>query len=137
MTLSTSPEETQNIAKKIHEKIKNGGIVFLIGDLGTGKTVFTKGFSESLGIHNFKIKSPTYTYIREYPLKDRKFIHIDLYRFTEVDDLFLHELEELTANPKDIIIVEWADKLPEDFLTPDIKINFQYIDQNKREIKIL
>jgi tRNA threonylcarbamoyladenosine biosynthesis protein TsaE len=137
MPTTKSELETYKLAEKIAQKIKNGGIVFLIGELGTGKTVFTKGIAHVLGINRFSIKSPTYTYIRKYKSKNMKnFYHIDLYRLDQIDDLLLQEIVELTENKKNIIIIEWADKLKDYLQTKKTKVFFEYIDPSKRKITL-
>ena len=95
MSVTKNEEETYKLAKDIAAKVKNGGFVCLFGDLGTGKTTFTKGIAKALGIDHFSIKSPTYTYIREY--KEKKLYHIDLYRIEEIDELLLLEIQENTT----------------------------------------
>lgn len=132
MGLCKNIKETKKIAAQIAKKVKGGGLVCLYGDLGSGKTTFVKGMAEALGIDHFSVKSPTYTYIREYPSK--KIFHIDLYRLEEVDDLLWQEIEELLENEENIIIIEWADKALGKLPEKRIDINFKYIDGNSREI---
>ena len=134
MTLSKGEEETYNIAKQTAEKIKNGGLLCLFGDLGTGKTVFTKGIAEALGINSFTVKSPTYTYIREYEKSPHKIYHIDLYRLDSIDELLLHEINEILNNKNNIVIIEWADKMLHFLPKERIDIHFKYIDENTREL---
>lgn len=136
MSLSKSEKETTKIAKTIAEKVKNGGFVCLFGDLGSGKTIFTKGIAQALGIDKFSIKSPTYTYVREYKARDINLYHIDLYRLEEIDELLWHQIEEILHNKKNIIIVEWADRLKEYLPENRIDIYFEYLDQNSRKIEI-
>lgn len=134
--ISKSEQETANLAKKITNKIKNGGLVCLYGDLGSGKTLFTKGLAKELGIEEFSIKSPTYTYIRKYPLKGRNFYHIDLYRIEEIDELLANEIDELLEKSENIVVIEWADKM-ENFLPKNkIEVHLQYQDANTRKITI-
>jgi len=124
------------IAQDLAKKVKNGGIICLFGDLGTGKTMLSKGISEALGINKFMVKSPTYTYIRDYPLKKQHVYHIDLYRLEVIDELLLQEIEELMLNKKNILIVEWADRLKENLPEKRIDVCLEYIDQNSRNITI-
>jgi len=133
--ITKSPEETAELAKKIASKIKKGGLICLNGDLGTGKTTFTKSLMESLGIEDFKVKSPTYTYIREYSHPKTKVYHIDLYRLESVDHLLVEEIQEILQINANIVVIEWADKL-EGYLDSKnkIEINFEYLSENYREI---
>ena len=132
--VSQTPQETQKIAGEIGGKIKNGGIICLFGDLGSGKTVFTQGIAEKLKIDKFSIKSPTYTYIREYNYKKAKLYHIDLYRLEEIDELLWQEIRELMENEKNILIIEWADKLGDKLPDKRIDVFMEYISEHKRKI---
>ncbi len=131
MLITKSEEETYLYAKQVAEKIKNGGMVCLFGDLGSGKTTFTKGLAKALGLDHFSIKSPTYTYIREH---EKNFYHLDLYRLEEVDTLLLNKIQELLEDKKNIIVIEWADRLNENLPKDRIDIHFEYIDETKRKI---
>lgn len=127
-------QSTKRLAKKIAPQVKNGGLVLLYGTLGSGKTTFVKGLAEGLGIKEFSIKSPTYTYIRHHPLKKNNFYHLDLYRLETVDNLLLQQIKELLENKKNILIVEWADRLPGELFKEALKITFSYLDATSREI---
>lgn len=135
MPISKSELETYKLAKNIAKKIKNGGIVCLFGELGTGKTTFTKGIAQYLEINEFLVKSPTYTYIRKHSLENkRKLFHVDLFRLGEIDDLLLQELNEIMENKNNIVIIEWAEKMGEYLPSKGINVYFKYINENKREI---
>jgi tRNA threonylcarbamoyladenosine biosynthesis protein TsaE len=136
MLISKSTKETEEFAKKIAKKSKNIRVFYLYGDLGSGKTIFTKAFVEELGVEKFHVKSPTYTYIREYKLKDQSIYHIDLYRIEELDELLFQEIEELIENPNNILIIEWADKLAEKLDGESLSIKFEYLSENERAISL-
>lgn len=135
--ISKSPQETRKIAEKFATSIKNGGLILLYGELGSGKTEFVKGLAQKLGIENFNVKSPTYTYIREYPLEERVIVHIDLYRLEEIDQFLAEEIMEKAENRDNIIIVEWADRWKQlEDLKKCKRINITYLDSNRREFDI-
>lgn len=126
-----SPEETQTFAEKMGELAQPGTIIFLNGDLGAGKTTFTKGFALGLGIKQM-IKSPSYTIIREYEQGRIPFYHMDLYRLAGDNDEL--GLEEYFESPS-VTVIEWAnllEDLPEDFLT----LSFNKIDDDTRLIEL-
>ena len=131
--ISKNEVETKEIAKDLAVKIKDGGLLCLYGDLGSGKTTFTKGLATALEINDFVIKSPTYTYIRKHA---SNLYHIDLYRIEEVDELLWQEISELLEDKNNIIIIEWADKLLEKLPKSRVDVYFEYIDQETRKIKI-
>lgn len=132
--LTHSAQETIKIGQKLANKIRNGGLICLFGDLGSGKTTLTKGIAKFLGIKEFSIKSPTYTYIREYKIGKNHVYHIDLYRLEIIDELLWREISELIENKENILLIEWADKLAEKLPDNSIKVFLEYINENTREI---
>lgn len=123
--------------KSISEKLKNGGILCLYGNLGSGKTTYTQSLAQELGIDAFKVKSPTYSYIREYKITaNQSLFHIDLYRLEELDSHILEEIEEIINNENNIVVIEWADKMKDYLPSPRIEIQIEYNGLEKREFKI-
>lgn len=121
------------IASKIKKINKPSVEIHLEGDLGTGKTFLTRAIIKSCGWSQH-VKSPTYTLCEEYDLGEMLFLHIDLYRTSEADDILLFDLERKT-HAKKIIIIEWPQKLTNE-REFDLKICFKHID-NGREISII
>lgn len=137
MTTTRNEEETHKLAAEIGEKVKNGGLVCLFGDLGTGKTTLTKGIAEHFGIEKFSIKSPTYTYVRKHELDNGTHIfHIDLYRLNGEDELLEEEINEILENKKNIVIIEWADRMEKSLPKDRIDVFLEYVDENSRKITI-
>lgn len=112
-------EETKEIAKSLADFLKEDSVLLLEGNLGAGKTTFTKGIAEGLGIKEV-IKSPTYTLIREYQSGRLPLYHMDVYRLEEVggDELGLEEYFQ----GEGVSIVEWATFIPEDLPKEFLKI---------------
>ncbi|MDG2980522.1 tRNA (adenosine(37)-N6)-threonylcarbamoyltransferase complex ATPase subunit type 1 TsaE [Latilactobacillus curvatus] len=115
---TTDPEQTIAIAKQLGQQVQAGDVLLLDGDLGAGKTTFTKGLAAGLGIHRY-IKSPTFTLIREYQDGRLPLYHMDVYRLEETgaSDLGLEEYFDGDG----VSVVEWsqfiAEELPSDYLT--------------------
>lgn len=139
-------QETKKLAQKFAVKLKVGELVFLIGDLGSGKTTFAQGLAKGLKIKR-NIKSPTFTIIREYSLHSRggisatsgvevaKLIHIDLYRLekqTEIETLGLADY----FNDQNIVVVEWPENCKNWQKRPDYIINFKHLNENECKIEI-
>lgn len=103
---SQSDEETQKAGLEFASQLVPGDTVLLYGDLGFGKTTFTKGVAKGLGTDS-RIISPTFPIIRTHP----KFYHIDLYRVEGHEELEKMGLTELFEDQNLIKIVEWAEKL--------------------------
>ncbi|WP_071131645.1 tRNA (adenosine(37)-N6)-threonylcarbamoyltransferase complex ATPase subunit type 1 TsaE [Enterococcus timonensis] len=125
----TSPEETQTFAQHLGQLCVGGEIIFLNGDLGAGKTTFTKGFARGLDI-SAMIKSPSYTIIREYENGRLPFYHMDLYRLAgDNDELGLEEYFQSSG----VTVIEWGnllEDLPADFLT----ITFEKTGEESRKL---
>lgn len=131
---STSPETTQHIAQTLIELLPKGSVVLLEGNLGSGKTTFTKGIGAGLNIKR-AIKSPTYTMIKEYPLDNGGLlVHMDAYRLEEGGEETVDLLYYLTD--QNYIFIEWSqfleDSLPDDYLkvrfTPQESLNDRLIE---------
>ena len=130
-------DATNNIGKLISEDIlnitKDNIEIHLEGDLGAGKTFLTRSIISHAGWSGL-VKSPTYTLCEEYEFDKILFLHIDLYRSDESEDLDIFNLNRET-HLKKIIIIEWSDKLKEN-RTFDLKIKFKHIN-NQREVEII
>lgn len=130
-------DATADFANKIAMRLAKGGILFLYGDLGSGKTALTKEVGLVLGIKE-KIKSPTYTLMQEYLLPSGfKFYHLDLYRLENMEDVFSLGYEEIIANPENLVVIEWADRI-NDLDKPKKRLDLflEVLDQTKRQVKL-
>lgn len=134
---SNSENDTKKIACGLADKLlKTGGTVALIGELGAGKTTFTKFFAGYLGIKE-NVISPTFILQREYKIPNSKKIlfHLDLYRLESEKDSTQLGLNELFGT-ENIILIEWADKIKNQLPKKSILINFKKVSENSREISI-
>mgnify|MGYP001175798782 FL=1 len=133
--IASNEEETKKIANKLARDIKNtNATICLNGDLGSGKTTFSRYFIRSLlsnSINN-DIPSPTFTLLQIYDDQKRSIYHYDFYRLNKIDELVELNYSESVEN--NICIIEWANKFKK-ALPPDrIEINFQIKSNNKRSI---
>ena len=130
-----SEEETIELAQNIESEKFPNMVICLQGDLGSGKTVFTKGFAEALEVEE-EITSPTFNIIKEYDSGELPLYHMDVYRLDgKVDDLGIEEYYTRGG----ITIIEWADMIP-DYLPEerlDIKIKSSNEDEDKRTITLI
>ena len=130
-----SVEETQGLAKKLARNIDPGITISLIGDLGTGKTTFTKGFARQMGIKDH-VTSPTFKLISEYQGKKYKLNHIDAYRMNGPEDFLNIGGEEYLLSKNSITIIEWGDLLNDILPSKTIRVNFERIKSPKESRKI-
>ena len=133
--ISESAEQTWEIARFIGEKLREGDVLALSGELGSGKTCFTGGLARGLGVsEKYQITSPTFTLINEYPARC-KLYHFDVYRlngYSEFEDL---GYEEYFCGDG-IVVIEWAEKIVKILPADTFFISFEYLDENKRRIII-
>jgi tRNA threonylcarbamoyladenosine biosynthesis protein TsaE len=137
MIFTTNSEtETVELGKKLGEKLKGGEVIALLGDLGGGKTQFTKGIAKGLGIKE-EIVSPTFTIERIYPGSEITLHHFDFYRLGVYDPEIAEEVQELQSEKTNVVVIEWAKNLdgilPKDFL----EIYFHYLDGDSRKLELI
>lgn len=139
---SKSERETQKIGKALAQlilenKIKKR-ILALVGELGSGKTTFLKGFAKGLGIKE-KIISPTFIIFRRFPLKKKNFqnfYHLDCFRIKKPKEILQLGFQKILKNPQNLIAIEWADKIQKSLGRKTLWIFFEVLGQKERKIKI-
>jgi len=134
MTIITeSEDETIREGEKLGRTLKPGSIVALFGDLGAGKTAFTRGLASGLGIV-MHVSSPTFTIVNEYP-GDIPLFHFDMYRLeneTELFDIGWDDYHERGG----VCAVEWSEKVPGAFTPDTIIVRLENLGENSRRIEI-
>ena len=108
LLLSDSPETTKKYGRRFGELLRNGDVVYLYGEIGAGKTVFTSGLAESLGVTDY-VTSPTFTIANEYH-GSLLLYHFDAYRIESPDELSETGFYDF-AGGECVVVVEWAEKL--------------------------
>lgn len=131
--ISNSLQETEKLAKKFLIENPDLNLIGLVGDLGSGKTAFVKGIAKALKIRR-NITSPTFVIEKIYQGENCQLAHIDAYRLSSANDLETIGFAELTANPENIIAIEWPERVFSKFPAEMKIIDFNYIDENKRKI---
>ncbi|MCH7882824.1 tRNA (adenosine(37)-N6)-threonylcarbamoyltransferase complex ATPase subunit type 1 TsaE [Patescibacteria group bacterium] len=137
-----SAHETQKIAEILAQELKKNFlrrqamVIALSGDLGGGKTTFTKGFAKGLGIRE-NILSPTFLILKTYKLRGKYytlFTHIDAYRLEKPKEILNLGWRELVKNPKNMIIIEWAKNIEKILPKIFLNIKFNFVSLNAREL---
>lgn len=156
--ITRNSKETQKLGEMLAKEFKNGGVLALSGDLGSGKTTFTQGFLKELKVKG-PYTSPTFLVIRCYRVaqnakpacwtgrrKTQKMFHaprstlcniyhIDAYRIKSKDILDLG-WEEIVSIPENIVIIEWADRIKKIVPKSALWIKFEWVDNNTRKLKL-
>ena len=125
---SRSEEDTLEIAENIESEKFPGMVICLNGELGSGKTVFVKGFANALEVKE-TITSPTFSLIKEYDDGELPLYHMDLYRLEDKKN-YIGLLDYF--NKEGICIIEWPEMLEEDLPEERLDITFKVIDENTR-----
>lgn len=133
--LSESEKDTLDLGVKISSKLKGGELILLDGDLGCGKTIFTKGLAKGLLVAE-EITSPTYVFLRSYRGERLTLYHFDLYRIDKSDDIGRIDIEDLIEDKKGIFVVEWPEFFPIKIFNNKLKLKFNNQGRNKRLIEI-
>ncbi len=125
---TNNEEETIEIAQNMESEKFPNMVICLIGDLGSGKTVFTKGFAQALGIEE-NITSPTFNIIKEYNSGELSLYHMDLYRLEgNISNLGIDEYYEKGG----VVIIEWADMIEDELPDERLEIHFKLVDEDTR-----
>ena len=129
---SSSPTETEEIAREFAKSLKNGDFVAMYGDLGAGKTAFVRGMA-SLLCPDDHVSSPTYTIVNEYEGTGVKLCHFDMYRITDDEDLYSIGFYDYSDC---IMVCEWSENIG--YALPDsyYKVTITKTDENVRQITI-
>ncbi len=145
--ITSGSGETKRLGGKTAERVRGGGVVCLVGDLGAGKTTFAQGFLKTLGAKG-PYTSPTFVvmknYKKKFPDSNRRhpdksaflnIYHVDAYRVSAGDILNLG-WKEIIADKKNIIIVEWADRVKKIMPRNALWVKFEWLDGKKRRISL-
>ena len=134
----TTEIDTKKLAEKLSNFLKKGDVVFLFGEMGTGKTTFVKYLINSMQMKNnediLEVQSPTFNILNEYEVNGLKILHYDLYRLKDKKEL--ENVGQIKNQTDKLILIEWPE-LIEDNVSSTISINFAYEeDLYKRSLSI-
>ena len=136
--ITNSEKQTTAVAQKLAAKLQGGEVLCLVGDLGAGKTAFTKGIAKGLNVSNI-VTSPTFVLMKNYKARlgqINQLVHIDAYRLDSGVELEYIGASEYFNDCQSVTIIEWADKVKDIWPKHKIVIEFKILPGNSREIKI-
>ena len=131
--ITNSPAETERIGAFLAEKLQPGTVIAYRGDLGAGKTAFTRGIAKGLGCRDC-VTSPTYTIVNEYLSGRMPLFHVDMYRLASADDLWDIGWEDY-LDRGGVCAVEWSENV-EEALERFVLVNIEKIGDESRRITI-
>ncbi len=134
----TTEIDTKKLAEKFSNFLKKGDVVFLFGEMGTGKTTFVKYLINSMQMKNnediLEVQSPTFNILNEYEVNGLKILHYDLYRLKDKKEL--ENVGQIKNQTDKLILIEWPELIEEN-VSSTISINFAYEDDlYKRSLSI-
>jgi len=133
--VTKSPAETLALGYKIGKTLEPGSFVALIGDLGSGKTVFTKGIAKALGVGNYHyVNSPSFVIVREYKSKTPLY-HFDVYRLGRDCGLETIGYEDYFYG-SGVTVVEWADNIKSLLPRSRLEVRFEHRSEKERQITV-
>ena len=131
--ITSSYEETVRVGKKLGNLLIEGDIVALVGELGSGKTWFSKGVALGLGVdRGIVVTSPSFTLVNEYQGR-HVFYHMDLYRLEGPGALITSGLDEY-LHMGGVVVIEWADRLPDIIPEWGLEVKFKILDERRRHL---
>ena len=131
--LTNSPAETESVGEALAKNLKPGAVIAYRGDLGAGKTAFTRGLARGLGSTE-QVTSPTYTIVNEYLSGRMPLFHFDMYRLSCADELFDIGWDDY-LDRGGVCAVEWSENV-EDALENPIVVNIEKLGEDARRITI-
>lgn len=132
----TTPEAMRDLGRQLAEQLAlKPALIFLVGDLGMGKTTFTQGFIAALCGQSTMVQSPTYAYLHSYAGKI-SITHFDLYRINHCDDVTELGLREFLEDESTIRLIEWPERIAATTRKPDIEIDFTTKNGSQRNVVI-
>lgn len=131
---SASEAETEKIGAQIARLCRPGDFIAMYGDMGSGKTVFMRGFVSVL-VPQARVSSPTYAILNVYDNGECCVNHFDLYRIGSSEDLYSTGFDEVIR--KGITVCEWSENIPDDLPKDHIKLIFEKLDDTTRRIRLI
>lgn len=127
----TSEQDTQRLAQSVAVHFSQG-VIYLMGDLGAGKTTLTRYLLQKLG-HKGAVKSPTYTLVEPYQIAERAIFHFDLYRLNDPYELELMGIRDYLETPNALFIFEWPSKGGDEI--PDADLSIEILKNEDDELQ--
>ena len=131
--MTNAPEETEALGEKLGKLLRPGTVLAYLGDLGAGKTAFTRGLARGLGCRE-TVTSPTYTIVNEYLVGRLPLFHFDMYRLASSDDLWDIGWEDY-LDRQGVCAVEWSENVPE-AMTGALTVRIEKLGDTVRRITI-
>ena len=131
--ISHSQLDTEEVGRKLAEKLPGGSVVAMYGDLGAGKTAFVRGMARGMGL-TCRVSSPTFTIVNEY-LGERELIHFDMYRLSSADELFDIGWEDYLSRGA-VCAVEWSENVQDAFFGDEVVVRIEKLNDTDRKITI-
>lgn len=137
-TLSEMGDFARDFVARLNMNKDDATIIGLYGNLGSGKTTFVQAVAKTLGVPG-SIQSPTFVIIKNHQLQTTNYkllVHIDAYRLDNGEDLKKLGWNELVADARNLILIEWADRVSDILPENHTKLFFEFVDENTRKVEV-
>jgi len=132
---SLKEDEMILLAQKLSTCLKNGDILLLSGEIGSGKTTFVRGIVKGLGCNPVIVTSPTFTLMNVYEC-EKTIFHLDAYRLNNLEEVFF-VLEGELEDREGIFIIEWGEQIVQFFNEDTVNIQFEHVDEWHRKVSLI
>ena len=132
--ISNSAQETEALGERLAARLRPGDVIAYTGDLGAGKTAFTRGLARGLGVAD-RVTSPTFTIVNEYEGGRLPLLHFDMYRLGSADELWGIGWDDYLARGA-VCAVEWSENVEEAFTGDEVTVRFEKLGPGERRITI-
>jgi tRNA threonylcarbamoyladenosine biosynthesis protein TsaE len=132
--VTRSEGETEELAAELGKRLRGGEVLLLVGELGTGKTVFVRGLARGAGVDPAQVSSPTFVLLTSYPGR-LTLHHADLYRLRGDGDELELGLEDLPGQ-RGVLAVEWADRLSVLPWRRPLRVSLEHLGEDARRIRV-
>jgi len=137
-TISEMGDFARDFVARLNMNKDDATIIGLYGNLGSGKTTFVQAVAKTLGVPG-SIQSPTFVIIKNHQLQTTNYkllVHIDAYRLDNGEDLKKLGWNELVADARNLILIEWADRVSDILPENHTKLFFEFVDENTRKVEV-
>ena len=128
-----APDDTLALARKLAAIVRPGDIVLLVGGLGSGKTLFTSGLAEGLGVEE-QVVSPSFVLVRQYQSGFMPLVHVDVYRLSSINEF--DDLDVFESAAEGVLVIEWADAVEPALPDDHLRVEFDVADDESRMIRL-
>lgn len=133
--VTVGQDETEALGRRLAAELTGGTVVALLGDLGAGKTVLSRGIARGLGITE-PVTSPTFAIVQEYEASPIRLYHMDMYRLQGARDAVAFGVDDFLDDPEAVTVIEWAERVESILPRPYLHVELRRLEDDHRELRL-